>query len=481
MYKQLLRDTSLYSVSSFLSRGLAFITVPVYTRILSPADYGALDLLSYLALLVPLIVGFSLDQAVARFYIDATDELERKRIASTVLLYTFVVYVLLLPIAMPMASYLAHDWLDNQVDGATVQLVFIFMWVNALFYIANNQLQYLFLSKQFAICNIGNTLLSTVLAFTCVVHFELGVFGIFLGMTLGQALFALLSLYYARESYALLFHWESLKRMLTYSVPLAPATLVFYAMQYVDRYALNDLRGLEEVGIYGIAARLATLISLFLTGFQGAWHPIVIKNFRETDAPEQFKTVFNIYLFVVCAILIMLSLFGKELLMMLTTQIFSQGYVAVPLLVLSVILVSIGGFFTYGIQIAQKSYYRLVLTLGALMINVPLNYLLIPHLGIIGAALATVLSFSFLTVVGMVISQQLYYVPYRWGNITGAAFLAIVISHSVMLFDLPVTFVMIMVKTCVALVAGFVLTRLLDIPLDASVLKLKYVAQWSKK
>ena len=480
MYKNLLRDASLYSVSSFLARGLSFITVPIYTRLLSPADYGALDLLSLLAVLVTLAVGLALDQAVARFYIDAADQLEKKRIASTVLFYTVGVYVLFIPVVSPMATYLAHGWLDNQVDEKTVVLVFIYIWVHSIFYIGNNQLKYLFLSKQFALCNIGNILLSVVLSLAFVVHFELGVFGIFLGMTLGQTAFALLSIYFARESYALLFDWKSLKLMLGYSLPLMPATLAFYATLYVDRYAINDLRGLEDLGIYAIGARLATLINLFLTGFQGAWHPIVMKNFRENDAPEKFRTVFNVFLFAVLSILMMLSLFGREVLLLLTTATFSRGFVVVPLLVLSAILMSIGAYFTYGIQIACKSYYRLILSLSSLAMNMALNYLLIPHLGIIGAALATTLSFLLVAIVGMIISQQLYYVPYKWGNITFAALLAVVISNSVMFLDLKVTIVIMMAKLALAIVVAVGLARVLEVPLNVSSVKRISQAQWSK-
>jgi O-antigen/teichoic acid export membrane protein len=471
MYKRLLKDASLYSISSLLARGFSLITVPIYTRILSPADYGALDLLSYTAMLIVLIIGLALDQAISRFYIDEKDESEKKRMASTVLIYNIFVFALLIPIVAPLASWLAHGWLVDQVDKETVILVFVYIWANAIFYIACNQLKYLFLSKLFALCNIGNTVLCVVLSLVFVVYFRLGVFGLFLGQVIGAGCFALLSIYYARESYALTFQWGSLKRMLVYSLPLVPGTLSFYLMQYVDRYAINTVMGLHEVGLYGIGARLASLVNLFLMGFQGAWFPIVMKNFREKDAAERFRVVFNYYLFTVLAILLGLSLFGREILMVLTTKTFSQGFVVVPLLVLAAILASIGQYFTYGIQIALKSHYTLFLNIAALVINVVLNYILIPRLGIIGAALATVLSFVFLTVVAMGLSQKLYYVPYRWLNIFAAGLLTMAISNSVTLISVDVTWQVIMAKVIMAVIVVSTLSWLLNIPLDASLVR----------
>lgn len=471
MYKRLLKDASLYSVSSLVARGFSLITVPIYTRILSPADYGALDLLSYLAVLVPLFVGAALDQGIARFYHDAADDLERKRFASSALFYTVFVFALFIPFVKPVANLLAHEWLHDQVGEATIVLVFVLIWANAIFTIANNLLIYLFLSRRYAICSIGNTLVSIGLGFAFVVYFRWGVFGILLGQALSVGVFTLLSLYFGRESYALIFDRQSLGKMLTYSLPLVPGTLAFYVMQYVDRYAINQLSGLHDVGLYGIGARVASLVNLFLMGFQGAWSPTIMKNFREENAPEKFCVVFSYYFFVVTVILVGLSLFGKEILLLLTTKTFSEGFIVIPLLTLAAILASIGQYFTYGIQIAKKSHYRLYLNFAALAINVVLNYVLIPPLGIIGASLATVLSLTFMTVVGMWLSQRLYYVPYRWVNIITAAVLAIVVSNSVIVMGNLVTPQVIAAKIAAAFVAVLALSRLLNIPLNATAVR----------
>jgi len=471
MYKRLLKDASLYSVSSLLARGFSFITVPIYTRLLNPADYGALDLLSYTAVLVPLLVGMALDQAVARFYLDAKDETEKKRIASTALLYTVLIYAIFIPLVGPLSENLAEGWLDHQVGKETVILVFILMWVHSIFYIANNQLKYLFMSRQYAFCNIGNTVLSISLGLLFIVQFGLGVAGIFLGQIIGQAVFGALSLYYARNSYSLTFHWQSFRRMLKYSTPLVPGTLAFFLMQYVDRYYINEYKGLGDVGLYGIGARIASLINLFLMGFQGAWSPIVMKAFREPGSPVRFERVFNYYLFVVAMVLVWLSLFGKEILLLLTTEAFSERYVVVPTLVLAAILASVGGYFTYGIQIAEKSGRRLVINLIALVINVGLNIVLIPLLGIIGAALATTISFAFLAFASMVLSQKYYYVPYKWGNIFWVGLFTLVISNSVTIIDFEVSMFMLSAKFVVGMASVYIVSRILKISMDMSLFR----------
>lgn len=463
MYKRLIKDASLYSISSLLARGFSLITVPIFTRILSPADYGALDLLSYFSVLAPLVIGLALDQAVARFYIDSDSEQKKKAIASTVLFYNIFIFVIFIPFYSPLAEFLSVQWLAGHVDKETVSLVFLFIWIRTIFYIANNQLKYLFLSKQFAFCNIGNTILSTLLCIIFIIYNKWGVFGIFLGQAIGQGVFALVSICFARKSYALVFDWQTLKKMLQYSLPLVPGTLSFFVMQYVDRYVLNELKGLTDVGVYGIGARLGSLVNLFLTGFQGAWHPIVMKTFREPDAPERFRVVFNYYIFITSAIVLLLSLFGKEILELLTTSEFSKAFIIVPMMVLSAILASIAAYFTYGIQIAKKSSIRLFINASGLLLNIVLNYLLIYRLGIMGAALATTITFVYMAVIGMTISQKLYYVPYNIQNLLLVCFIVTMCSNAILVLPHEISLTMLLFKALLLILSLFIVAKMLDI------------------
>jgi len=470
MLKGLFRDASLYSLSSLLARGFSLITVPIFTRILSPADYGALDLLTYVALLAPLVIGCALDQAVGRYYLDsAVPAVEGRRIASTGLFYNVIAFAVVGVALLPAAEYLANHWLDGQVGAGTVQIVLAFMWIQSIFYIATNQLRYLFRAKAFAVCNIGNTIVSTAASFAFLVWFDLGVAGIFLGQALGQAIFSVVCIYLARDCYLAVFDLSLLRRMLRYSLPLVPGTLAFFLMQYVDRYILNEMRGLADVGIYGMGARIASLVNLFLMGFQGAWWPVVMKSFRDADAPARFRQVFEVYLFMTLTMLVVLSLFGKEVLLALTTPAFAQGFVVVPLLVLGAVMASIAAYFSYGIQIAEMNHLRMFLNLGALVVSVILNVLLIPLLGVLGAALANALCLALLALVSVAVSQRYYRVPYLWPRNLAALLIAILASHSVIAWEVPVSLTAMLLKIVLALAVAVVLARLLKIPLQPQV------------
>lgn len=463
MYKLLLKDTSLYSLSTLLARGFSLITVPIFTRILSPADYGALDILSYAALLLALLLGIALDQAVGRWYHETEDTSDRKAIASTVLLYTLSVPFAFALVAVLAADEIARHWLDGQVGPETVIAALGYVWAQGLFSITTNLLRYQLRAKEFAACSLGSTTLTMALSLWFIVSLKLGVLGVFLAQIIGNLSFAGVAFYLSRDTYTWTFDWPRFKSMAAYSLPLVPSTMAFFAIQYVDRYVLNELRGLHDVGVYGIGARLASLVYLFLTGFQGAWYPLVMKSYRDPGATEKFRCVLNFFSFVTALATIWLSAFGREILVFLTTPAYAESYVVIPLLVSSAVLFSVGSYFTFGIQIAKKSYARLAINTMVIGVSIALNIALIPKLGFVGAALATFLSSLVMTAVAMVVSQKYYYVPYEWHRLFGTLAIALIFSHAAVAVSDEISWSNAIIKFLMAGIATVILIRLLRI------------------
>jgi O-antigen/teichoic acid export membrane protein len=403
---------------------------------------------------------------VGRFYLDSeSQEAERRRIASSALFFNVIVFAAAGLLMAPAADLLAQRWLAGQVDRETVLLVLAFIWIQSIFYISNNQLRYMFRARAFALSNIGNTIVSTAASFICVAALHLGVAGVFIGQGIGQAIFSIVSIWLARDCYRVVMDLPLLGRMLRYSLPLVPGTLAFYVMQYVDRYILNEVRGLGEVGLYGMGARMASLVNLFLMGFQAAWWPHVLSAFREPEAPAKFRRVSEVYLLVTMAILMMLSLFGHEVLLLLTTPEFAVAYTVVPPLVLGAVMASVASYFSYGIEISRKNHYRMLLNLGALTISVSLNLMLIPQLGVLGAALANAICFLALAMASVALSQRLYHVPYAWRRVSAGLATGIAVSHAVLFWHAQVSVAALLFKGALAAAGIAAVAFALGLPL----------------
>jgi O-antigen/teichoic acid export membrane protein len=212
-----------------------------------------------------------------------------------------------------------------------------------------------------------------------------------------------------------------------------------------------------------MGARVATLVNLFLAGFQAAWMPRVLGSFRQAQAPEQFATVFRYYLAATMALLVTLSVFGREIITLLATPPFREGFVVIPLLVLSTVLASMANYFSFGIQIGERSNLRLLLNGGALVICVALNLLLVPRYGAIGAALSNTLSFLALVIAAVSISQRLYRVPYRWVTVVLSIALAFLVSELTVILRPNVGITTTLVKLIVVGATLAVVSRILGV------------------
>jgi O-antigen/teichoic acid export membrane protein len=132
-------------------------------------------------------------------------------------------------------------------------------------------------------------------------------------------------------------------------------------------------------------------------------------------------------------------------------------------------MASIASYFSFGIEIAEKNHLRMFLNFGALAANVVLNVLLIPVLGVLGAAMANAVSLGLLAVGSVTVSQRHYRVPYAWPRSLAALPVAIVVSHVVIFWDAPVSVLTVIIKITLVVSVALLLAGLLKIPLRPQV------------
>lgn len=471
MYKSLLKDSAIYSVSTMLARGFSLITVPIFTRILTPSDYGALDILSYSVTIFALFLGLGLDQAVARFYYDSEGTDKKKAIASSVLAYNLIAPIPIVLVGALLSDKIAGTLLRGQVSAATIIAAFFLLWSNCIFIITMNQLRYQLQAKKYMYCSIGNTILSLSLSLWFVASLKLGVLGVFVAQCVSAACFSGVAYLFSRKSYGWTFNWFCFKELTYYSLPLVPGTMAIFATQYMDRYVLTAFRSLTDVGIYGIGSRIASLVYLFLTGFQGAWAPIVMKTYNDPESAERFKRILDYFVFITAVGTIWVSFFSKEILVIFTTQSYVNAYILVPFLLCAIVLSSIGNYFTYGIQIAKKSGLRLKINLSGLAVSTILSIVFISAFGLFGAAVASFLSTLIVFIWAMSASQRYYYVPYNWLRIGSSMIFTLAISYLVIICLQEVSLKFAIIKAGLACIVTVVIALLLK---THSILRIPY-------
>jgi O-antigen/teichoic acid export membrane protein len=461
MLRAFLKDSAIYTVPAFISRGLSLLLVPLYTRVLSPADYGSLDLLMIFANLVSLTVGMEVSQGVARFYAGESDEIRKCQYASSAFWFVFGAYTLFAIFAFIYSGILATWVLGREGLETLFQIGVIYTWLNGLFYLVQNQLRWELRSKQYATASLLVAIVTACTAVMLAYGLRWGFRGLLWGMVAGVAVGVIYGLCHLRQSFRFLFVFDRLKEMLAFSAPLVPSSIAVFISAYVDRMMINHFLSVDEVGLYGIGFRLASVVSLVMVGFRGALTPLVYKYHRESDTPSQLATIFRLFLTFVLLIYIGLTLFADDILILMTTPEY-YGASQVVLYLVPAVLLSQMYIFAPGIGIAKKTHIILWINLCGAILNTLLNWWFIPLLGISGAALATLMGYGCTFSAYMISSQRLYYVPHDWLRIATAvlSILAVITLMKVMAPHGALRWLMIMVSFFSAFLA-ILATRLL--------------------
>ena len=419
MLRQVFSHGLVYGLAGILSRGIAIIMVPVFTRLFATDEYGALDLLTVFATIANYIVAAEITQGVARLYAEATDEADRQRIASTSLWFSALAYGVFVFFGVVFASPLAELLLGSDRWTVIFRVAVVAIAANGIFYLFQNLLRWQILPRRYAIASLIYSVVSALATLYLLVIADTGVTGVFCGQILGAFCGISSSWWYSRQSYRWVFSWLKLKEMLSFSIPLVPSSIAVYLALYIDRIAINELLTLDDVGIYGVGARIASVVALLMMGFQGALTPLIVQNYGKVSTPAELARVFRYFCAFAVPILLLLGLFSRELVWLFATPAYYAAHRVIPVLGVSTL---IAGMYVFapGLFIRKKTWVFAMLNMLAALANLGLNLALIPVAGLMGASFATLTTAIVAFASFMALSQRLYPVPHDWARIAAA-------------------------------------------------------------
>lgn len=430
MLRKFIKTSAIYAIPTIVSQGLSLLLVPLYTRVLVPADYGSLDLLIVFGSLVNLTIALEISQGVARFYTDEADPEQKVVYASSAFWFTVACYFVFAVVALAGSDRLAKLVMgrDDMVGAFRIGIVYI--GINGVLALIQNQFRWELRATRYTTVSLL-VLFSTAgsaVWFTYGLHW--GLEGLLLGMMTGSVTGVAYGLWHLRNSFRLRFNASRLKEMLIFSAPLVPSGIAVFISNYIDRLMINHYLSIDEVGLYGIGFRLAGIVGVVMVGFRGALMPLIYTHYRDPDTPEQLAHIFRLFLALSLLIFSGLTLFAHDILVVMTTPVYYSAAQVVIFLVPAILLAQMY-IFAPGIGITKKTYLFVWVNLGGATLNTVLNWWLIPVMGIRGAALATLLGYVSVFTTYMILSQRLYHVPHDWlrlgmatASVTGVVVLA---------------------------------------------------------
>lgn len=471
MIRSFLRNSLIYGGASVATRGINIFLVPVYTRVLAPADYGVIDIVTVFAAVVASVIPLEIVQAIARFLPDQASEVEKKVFASTSLWFVAASFGIFVVVTWLFADAIAAALIGFNGNVWVVRVAALAMIGSGVFYVIQSQLHWRLRPREYALTGIVYSISSILSSVVLVVGLRTGVLGVFLGQAIGAVIGVGVAIGFTASYFGMIFDARKLRQMLRFSTPLVPSTLGLIAALYVDRLAINALMSLAAVGIFGVGYRVASIVQLLLIGSQTAITPLVYASHRNDAMRADLARIFRTFAAVALTLWLSLGLFAREVVRLFTTPEYYAAASVVPLLVPAITLA--GAYvFMPGLAIGKRTSHIAVINIAAGALNLLLNLMLIPVLGIHGAATATLASSAASFGVNAMASQRTYPVPHDWTRLGSAvAAVSVLVAASWLLIPLTASGFAVklgMLALGVGAVVGLGLIRLEEIRRGAS-------------
>lgn len=460
MIKEFFKNSFIYTIGTILTRGISILLIPIYTRYISPTEYGIIDIFVVLASIINLTIALEITHAIARYYQVAETDLKKAIYTSTAFWFTILVYILYFIISYILSDTFTIFILDNVEFKIIFLLASLSIATNGIFYFVQNQLKWQIQPKNSVVVSVINALVLMCVAVFLLVFMKLKVESFFIAQTIANIVASLFAIYFAKSSYMLLFDFVTFKKMIKFSAPLVLSGVAGFISVYIDRIAIKDLLGFENLGIYGVAYRFSAVTGLVMVGFQSSMTPLITKYYKEKSTPMDVSNIFNIFslfaLFVVAGSIV----FSKEIFVLFTTPDYYGASSLVPLLVM-VGFFSTMYIFTPGIYIAKKTKYIVYITISVAILNTVLNYTLIPIFGLIGSAYATLISSIIGFLIWAFVSYKFYAIPYSTKRLLASFFLTVVSAYIVYVTFVDIDFKSVSLKIIYMFAIFIVLSMIL--------------------
>ena len=416
--RRLARHSAIYGIGGMLSRVLALFLLPLYTAYLGTDGFGKLELVAALTAVLVIVLQLGIGSAFFRFYFDSAEPAHRLLVVRTCFWFTMGMATIGLAAGWIFASQIAA-WLDIPGDTWLVRAAFVSLWaqlnyqqMTALFRVEERSVSYVFAS-------VANILITVAATVVLVVVYEYGATGAVVGNFTGTLVVWVALLAYRRDQLGFQLDRGLLRQMNTFGMPLVPAALALWAINFIDRFVIQLLKGESEVGVYSLAVRAASVIVFLLVAFRLAWPAFAYSIEDDSVAKRTYAYVLTYLLFICAWISVALGVLAPWIVKVLapTNPDFHDAADAIGILAFGATAFAGYTVLAIGVGRARRTQFNWIVTGTAAAVNTGLNFALVPAYGMMGAAVATLVAYVVLFLGMNYAAQRVYPVPYQWRRV----------------------------------------------------------------
>jgi O-antigen/teichoic acid export membrane protein len=421
--KRLVTTGAAYQFGDILAKAIALVTIPLYTRHVPRAGYGAANSLLTAVILASIFLRLGVYEAFIRFYFDDADEARRERIARTATATVAWTTTLAAIAALIFSSSLSKLLLSFH-DPLLIDCAVLGLWAFTNLEMAYAQLRVDERTRAYVFASGANVLLTVAFTSALVILAHEGARGLLLGNFGASALVVLGLWVLLRRRVSLRVRASDLRAMLRFGLPTVPADASVYALQVADRFYLYRSYSHAAAGDYSVALSLATVVFVIVRGFQYAWPPLAYSIASDAQAARLYSLVTTYFVLATGVVVAGVALLGRWIVRLLAAHPYFGAHTALPWLALGW---SLYGVYQVMIVITGRTRAttrNLPAAALGLAVNIALLLVLVPRsgagLGITGAALALCGAYVAMIAAMRVLTRSLFAVAFDWRRIAQA-------------------------------------------------------------
>ncbi len=452
----MLSESGLYGLSAASTQGLNVLLIPLYASVLGLRGVGEVALLNTTTLLLFTLAGFALAQSFFRSYVrDSGGPGDRARVAGVTMTLRVAVAGITVAGFFLLAGTLAPLLVESPADRIAVFLIGPTVLFDA---IGQGPLQWLRAERQprrFVLLSVGRALSAAVLAVAAVIGLQAGIVGVAAANLISAALTSAIGLLLMSRGRGSLLAWDGslAASMLRFSAPLVPAAIALWALNLSDRFLLKQFVDATAVGVYVVGYTLGALVNLAIVQpFTLAWAAAKWEVARSRDGPSQLRRFHRVVATVGSLGALLVSAIGVDVLRMVVPSAAAAGRLIVPFSAFAYACYGIYAVVSTGLTLRDRTMTLGVITIAVGAVNVGLNLVLIPLVGIVGAGIATLASYSLLTVITALASPR----DDRFGLDVAAALVPISVAFALSLVAVLGPDILALRLACIASFAGII-------------------------
>ena len=370
-YKKLLSNTLIFGIGTFSSKVMVYLLMPLYTALLSKAEYSTADLITQAANLLMPLAAIGMYDGIFRFAIDAGEK--KKEVFSSGIALMLIgsgVFTLLSPILWQFEYFEGYNW-----------LIVVFVLTANLQCAVSFYVRGLGHTKMYALQGIINTALNIAFNVIFLVCFDMGVLGYVLSVVVANVLvtlFLIIAMKLHRDFDFRLVTKETMLAMLKYSVPLIPNTVFIWVNSVANRFIVAHYCGNDVNGLFAAALKIPTAITLLTTIFTEAWQLSAVTDSDDRDRGAFYSEVYKSYLGIIFMAGSALVALSKIFTVLLMDASYYDAWQFMPTLIISTVYLSLATFMGSVYLVKKKSIMSLVTSMTGAVVNVLVTIIAIP-------------------------------------------------------------------------------------------------------